>query len=314
MFSMTPTFALDAETIAPISLGVRVATLVAILGPVVGLVVAVALCWGWGFTWVDLGLLAVMYLLTGFGITVGYHRLFVHRSFETSTVVKFALAILGSMAVEGPLLKWVAQHRRHHQHSDKIDDPHTPHHHGRGVVGWIRGYWRAHIGWFFEPTPVDMSRYVPDLERSRALLTADVLCPLWITLGLLIPAVLGGLLTRSWTGVWSGFIWGGLVRVFLVHHMTWSVNSACHLWGFRPYRSGDQSRNNIVFGILALGEGWHNTHHAFPTSARHGLRWWQLDLSYWLIWAMELVGLAWNVKLPSKQAQADRETQAVVVR
>jgi stearoyl-CoA desaturase (delta-9 desaturase) len=298
------------DATVPMSLGARVATLVAILGPLVGLAVAVALFWGGGFTWVDLGLLVGMYLLTALGITVGYHRLFVHRSFETNIVVKFVLAVLGSMAVQGSLLKWVALHRRHHQHSDKMDDPHTPHHQGRGILGWLRGYWRAHIGWFFEPEPADLSRYVPDLERSRALRVASVLFPLWITLGLLIPAVLGGLLSGTRVGVWTGFIWGGLVRIFLVHHVTWSVNSACHLWGLRPYRSGDESRNNAVFGVLALGEGWHNTHHAFPTSARHGLRWWQIDFSYWVIRALELMGLAWNVKLPSKQAQAERETHA----
>src|SRR5512135_2047054 len=172
------------DATVPMSLGARVATLVAILGPLVGLAVAVALFWGGGFTWVDLGLLVGMYLLTALGITVGYHRLFVHRSFETNIVVKFVLAVLGSMAVQGSLLKWAALHRRHHQHSDKMDDPHTPHHQGRGILGWLRGYWRAHIGWFFEPEPAELSRYVPDLERSRALCVASVLFPLWITLGL----------------------------------------------------------------------------------------------------------------------------------
>ncbi|WP_406695596.1 acyl-CoA desaturase [Singulisphaera sp. Ch08] len=297
----------EAATV-PMSPAARMATFVAILGPLVGLVVAVAHSWGWGFAWVDLELLAGMYLLTALGITVGYYRLFVHRSFETNIVVKFVLAVLGSMAVQGALLKWVALHRRHHQHSDMLDDPHTPHHQGQGLLGWIRGYWRAHIGWFFEPESAELSRYVPDLEKSRVLRVTSALFPLWIVLGLVIPAALGGLLTGTWVGVWTGFIWGGLVRIFLVHHVTWSVNSACHLWGRRPYRSGDESRNNAVFGILALGEGWHNTHHAFPTSARHGLRWWQIDFSYWVIRTLEAVGLAWNVKLPSKQAQAERET------
>ena len=298
----------NKDATVPLSLGARVATLIAILVPVVGLAVAVARFWGWGVTWVDLGLLLGMYLLTALGITVGYHRLFVHRSFETNVVVKLVLAVLGSMALQGSVLKWVALHRRHHQHSDTPDDPHTPHHQGQGFLGWLRGYWRAHIGWFFEPEFADLSRYVPDLEKSRALRVASALFPLWVALGLVIPAVLGGLLSGTWIGVWTGLIWGGLVRIFLVHHVTWSVNSACHLWGLRPYRSGDESRNNAVFGVLALGEGWHNTHHAFPTSARHGLRWWQVDVSYWVIRALELVGLAWNVKLPSRQAQSERET------
>src|SRR6185437_12182565 len=164
------------------------------------------------------------------------------------------------------------------------------------------GFWHAHIGWFFEADPPDLDRYVTDLSANHTLRLVSSLFPLWIALGLVIPAVLGGVITLSWAGVWTGLIWGGLVRVFLVHHVTWSVNSACHLWGFRPYRSGDESRNNFVFGILAMGEGFHNTHHAFPTSARHGLRWWQIDVSYWIIRTLALLRLAWNVKVPTTQA------------
>lgn len=272
--------------------------------------VALGLFWQRGFTWVDLGLLVVSYLLTALGITVGYHRLFVHRSFETNIVVKFVLVVIGSMAVQGPLFQWVARHRIHHQHSDMLDDPHTPHHHGQGVLGWLRGYWHSHIGWLFEPEAPDLYRYVLDLQKSRALRVASGLFPLWVLLGLVIPAVLGGLLSMTWIGALTGFIWGGLVRIFLVHHVTWSVNSACHLWGRRPYRSGDESRNNTVFGILALGEGWHNSHHAFPSSARHGLQWWQIDLSYVVIRTLALLGLAWNVKLASKKARAELETSS----
>jgi stearoyl-CoA desaturase (Delta-9 desaturase) len=291
------------------SLGMQLVTLVAIAVPFLGLVAAPFFLWGWGFSWPDLGLLLGMYVLTALGITVGFHRLFTHRSFETYTWVKFLLAVLGSMAIQGPLLKWVAQHRRHHQHSDTPDDPHSPHHHGRGVLGLLRGAWHAHIGWLFRHDPEDLDRYVQDLRKSRALRVASALFPLWVALGLVLPGVLGGLLTLRWAGVWTGVIWGGLVRVFLVHHVTWSVNSACHLWGLRPYRSADRSRDNVMFGVLALGEGWHNTHHAFPTSARHGLRWWQLDVSYYVIRALALVGLAWDIRLPTQQAQA-RERKA----
>lgn len=302
----------DAELPAPnqspgrISLSVRLAVLIAIVVPLLGVLAAPFFVWGWGFRGTDLGLLLSLYVLTALGITVGYHRLFVHRSFETNIVVKFVLAVLGSMAVQGPLLKWVAMHRRHHQHADKAGDPHSPHVHDRGVLGVLKGIWHAHIGWLFDPDPPDLHRYVQDLSRSRALRVASALFPVWIVLGLLIPAVLGGLMTRTWAGVWTGLIWGGLVRIFLVHHVTWSVNSACHLWGLRPYRSNDESRNNAVFGVLALGEGWHNTHHAFPTSARHGLRWWQIDVSYWVIWMLARLGLAWDVKLPTVQAQRQR--------
>jgi stearoyl-CoA desaturase (Delta-9 desaturase) len=291
-----------------ISLAVRMAALIAILVPLLAVLAAPFVVWGWGFRWTDLGLLLSLYVLTAFGITVGYHRLFVHRSFETSTLVKFVFAVLGSMAVEGPLMKWVAMHRAHHQHADKFGDPHSPQGRGGGVVGVLGGLWHAHIGWLFDPDPPDLGHYVEDLRRSHALRVASALFPLWAALGVLIPAVLGGLITRTWSGVWTGLIWGGLVRIFLVHHVTWSVNSACHLWGLRPFRSNDESRNNAVFGVLAMGEGWHNTHHAFPTSARHGLRWWQIDMSYWVIWALARLGLAWNVKLPTAQAQQQRRT------
>lgn len=281
----------------------RVVTLLVIVIPLLGLVAAPFFLWGWGFSWTDMGLLIGMYFVTALGITIGFHRLFVHRSFETYTWVKFAFAAIGSMALEGSLFRWVAMHRRHHQHSDMPGDPHTPHHSGRGVLGVLRGAWHAHIGWFFEAAPPDLDEYVKDLNKSRALRIADALWPLWVLLGLVIPGVIGGVVTLSWHGVWTGLIWGGLVRIFLVHHVTWSVNSACHLWGFRPYKSEDESRNNIVFGILALGEGWHNAHHAFPTSARHGLRWWQIDVSYYLIRLMSWVGLAWKVRVPSSEAR-----------
>ncbi len=282
------------------------ANLLAVILPFVGLFVAVFSLWGWGFSWVELGLLLGMYVLTALGITVGFHRLFTHRSFETYRTVQLVLGVLGSMAVQGPLLKWVALHRRHHAHSDQPGDPHSPHLQGAGVPGLLRGLWHAHLGWVFQPDPPDLDRYVKDLRRSALLRRVSALFPAWIALGLLLPGVLGGLLTGTWMGAWYGLAWGGLVRVFLVHHVTWSVNSVCHLWGRRTYRGHDQSRDNFLFGVLALGEGWHNTHHAFPTSARHGLRWWQLDLSYWVIRALVLLGLAWNAKLPTKQVQAQR--------
>jgi stearoyl-CoA desaturase (delta-9 desaturase) len=293
-----------AEAPERLSRGMRVANLLAVLLPFLALGAAVVFLWGWGFSWTDFGLLVGMYVLTALGITAGYHRLFTHRSFETYRAVQLLLGALGSMAVQGPLLKWVALHRRHHQHSDEPGDPHSPHLHGRGVLGLLRGLWHAHLGWVFQPDPPDLDRYVKDLRRSTLLRGVSALFPVWVAAGLLIPAVLGGVITRTWMGVWTGLVWGGLVRIFLVHHVTWSVNSVCHLWGFRPYRSGDQSRDNFVFGVLAMGEGFHNTHHAFPTSARHGLRWWQVDVSYGVIRALALLGLAWNVKLPSRQARA----------
>jgi stearoyl-CoA desaturase (Delta-9 desaturase) len=293
----------------PLSAGMKTANCLAVLLPFLGLAAAPFFVWGWGFGWTDLGLLLGLYLLSAFGITVGFHRLFTHRSFETNSIVKFVLAACGSMAVQGPLLKWVAIHRIHHQHSDAPDDPHSPHQHDGGLWGLLCGMWHAHMGWFFQPDPVDLPGYVADLRKSRALRAANALFPVWVVIGLLIPAVLGGLLTMSWAGVWTGVIWGGFVRIFIVHHVTWSVNSACHLWGSRTYPNADESRDNLLFGVLAMGEGWHNSHHAFPTSARHGLKWWQIDVSYWVIRGLVLVGLAWNMRLPPPQMNKKRASK-----
>jgi stearoyl-CoA desaturase (delta-9 desaturase) len=277
-----------------VSLGVRVVTLMVIVVPLLGLIAVPFFVWGWGFSWVDLGLLLGMYVLTALGITVGFHRLFTHRSFATYDWVKVIFTALGSMAVEGSMFKWVALHRRHHQYSDTPEDPHSPHHHGSGLLGLLRGAWHAHIGWFFQPDPPGLEDYIKDLTKSRPLRIANALWPFWILLGLVIPAVVGGVLQGSWLGVWTGLIWGGLVRIFLVHHVTWSVNSACHLW--------DESRDNVVFGILGMGEGWHQSHHTFPTSARHGLRWWQIDVSYYVIRLLAWLRLAWDVRLPTAEA------------
>ncbi len=245
-----------------------------------------------------------MYLLTALGVTVGYHRLFTHKSFSAPAWVRAVFAALGSMAVEGPVNKWVAMHRCHHQHSDDHSDPHSPHHHGSGVVGVLKGMWHAHCGWIFQGNPKDLERYNPDLRADRMMRWMSRLWPLWSIMGLVIPTVIAGLVTMTWTGALLGFLWGGLVRILVVHHVTWSINSVCHIWGSRPFKSHDESRNNAIFGVLGLGEGWHNNHHAFPTSARHGLRWWEIDISYLVIRGLEKVGLAYDVKVPDRARQA----------
>src|SRR6185436_13589096 len=206
--------------------------------------------------WLHLGLLIGGYLLTGLGITVGFHRLFTHKSFEAGPFLTAVLGILGSMAVEGSILHWVSIHRRHHQHSDRAEDPHSPNTHGTGLRATLRGIYHAHVGWCFDPNPDDMDRYVPDLKADAVVRRVSALFPLWIGLGLLIPAGIAYAATGTMMGALLGLIWGGLVRVFLIHHVTWSINSACHLWGRRPFKSDDESRNNFVFGYLALGEGW----------------------------------------------------------
>lgn len=283
----------------PASFLMRAVVLTIVVLPLLGLGFAIWSTWGWGFSWLYLSLLIVMYLLTGLGITVGYHRLFTHKSFETGRIATLILGVLGSMAIEGPVVRWVASHRKHHQHSDGDADPHSPNAHGGGVIAVVKGFWHAHIGWMFDQIPSDLDRYVPDLRRDKLVVTIGHLFPLWALLGLLIPTAIGGLATGTWMGALLGFVWGGLARVFLVHHITWSVNSVCHIWGRRTYKTSDLSRNNPIFGVLALGEGWHNNHHAFPTSARHGLEWWQFDLSYIVIRVMEMLGLARRIRIPS---------------
>jgi stearoyl-CoA desaturase (Delta-9 desaturase) len=286
---------------ARVSTGVLITNITGVTLPFLGLVAVCITLWGWGFSWVDFGLLLGMYFLSAVGITVGFHRLFTHRAFETNRAVQFILAVLGSMAVQGPLLSWVAQHRRHHQLSDAPGDPHSPHLHGHGLRGFFGGLWHAHMGWFFIADAPELANYIKDLRQSSSLRLASALFPLWVCISLLIPTALGALLTGTWQGALCGLLWGGLARIFLVHHVTWSINSVCHLWGSRPYPTNDCSRNNFLFGIFALGEGWHNNHHAFPTSARHGLRWWQIDVSYWVIRALAHLGLAWQVKLPASR-------------
>ena len=264
-----------------------------------GTVAALILAALHGVTWLDLGLLAGMYVVSGVGITLGFHRLFTHRSFQTYRPVRFLLGVTGSMAFQGTLFEWVGRHRLHHKHSDKEGDPHSPHPHGPTFRSVLRAFWHSHLGWAFPPNPPELVRYAGDLRRERMLRIVNALFPLWAVLGLLIPAVIGYAFA-GWYGALTGFLWGGLVRVFLLHHVTAAVNSVCHLWGSRPYPVGDQSRNNPLIGVLALGEGWHNNHHAFPSSARHGLKWWQLDVSYYLLRVLTFFRLAWKVRLPSE--------------
>lgn len=284
------------------SLGVRILNLLAIIIPFAGCIAAMVLLWGIAFSWLYLAIFGAAYFLTAIGVTVGYHRLFTHKAFETNAAVKGVLGILGSMAVQGPIIEWAATHRSHHQHSDRDHDPHSPNHSGAGFLGILKGVIHAHCGWFIDRDATqDVIRYAPDLVADKVVRRVSKLFPLWVFLGLVAPAAVAFVITGSWVGALLGFVWGGLVRVFFVHHVTWSVNSICHLWGTNPFQSHDHSRNNVVVGVLALGEGWHNNHHAFPTSARHGLRWWEFDASYLIIRAMALFGLARNIRVPSRE-------------
>ena len=231
----------------------RITMLLIVIVPFVGLIGGIILLWGRGFGGVQLATFLGMYLVTTLGVTVGYHRLFTHRSFDTIWPIKLILGVVGSMAVEGPLLKWVATHRLHHSHSDMDGDPHSPHQSGSGVLATLRGFWHAHVGWMLAAESPGLSRYIRDLIGDRLLRTTSRLFPLWVLASLLIPTLLGGLLTWTWFGALAGFLWGGLARIFLVHHLTFSINSVCHLWGRRPFRTRDHSRNNLVFGVIGFG-------------------------------------------------------------
>ncbi len=277
--------------------------------------VLVAIVWH-AMTVVDAAVLFVMYTITGLGITVGYHRLFTHRSFECPPWVRAAFAIAGSMAVQGPVLRWVADHRRHHAHSDKVGDPHSPHLGPNGeerqegsLLAAARDLWYAHIGWFFATEKTRIKKYAPDLLVDRQISKIDRNYFTWLFLTFAIPFVLGALFTGTLRGALTALLWGGFVRLFLVHHVTWSINSICHVFGKRPYDTRDQSTNNFWLAIPSFGESWHNAHHAFPSSAVHGLGTFEIDTSAWLIQGLARVGLAWNVKRPTEAQLASRKRQ-----
>jgi stearoyl-CoA desaturase (delta-9 desaturase) len=275
------------------------------------LALALAGWWWWGdmLHWHDLVVLAITYTLTGLGITVGYHRLFTHRSFKTGRCVRAVLAVLGSMAVEGPVIDWVATHRKHHRFSDRPGDPHSPHvDHAPGWRGTLRGLLHAHIGWIFRGKDrANPARYAKDLLADRDLRFISATFPLWVLAGLALPFGLGVALTGTIAGGLGGLLWGGAVRVALLHHATFSINSLCHVFGRRPFATGDESRNLAWLAPIAFGEAWHNNHHAFPGSARHGLGRWQLDPSAGLIGALERCHLAWDVNRISSARQAEKQ-------
>ncbi|GAC1321500.1 MAG: acyl-CoA desaturase [Thermoleophilaceae bacterium] len=297
--------ALEHETVE------RLVNVIVIVVPLVGVAVAGWAGWGGSLHWQDLVVLAITYALTGLGITVGYHRLFTHRSFETTRALRALFAVLGSMAVEGPLLEWVSTHRKHHRFSDRPGDPHSPH--ADRAPGWrgaLRGLGHAHVGWMFRGKDIaNPARYAKDLLADRDLRFISRAFPLWVVAGLALPFGLGVALTGSVTGGLTGLLWGGAVRIFLLHHATFSINSLCHFFGRRPFATGDQSRNLSWLAPITFGEAWHNNHHAFPTSARHGLGRHQLDPGAWLIGGLERLTLARKVvRITPDRQRAKRST------
>ncbi|MFN3372853.1 MAG: acyl-CoA desaturase [Chloroflexus sp.] len=261
--------------------------LLIVLLPFLGTIYAMVMLWQQYVDWLDVTLMLVLYVLSGLGITIGFHRMLTHKSFETSRPLKALFLIMGCMALEGDPISWASTHIQHHAHSDDEEDPHSP----------LEGLWHSHVGWLFTHKN-NIEMYGKWLLKDPTIVWVSKTWYLWAALGILIPTLIAG---------WSGLIWGGLVRIFLTHHITWSVNSICHTFGRRDYNTRDASRNNFIVGLLAFGEGWHNNHHAFPRSAFHGLRWWQIDISAYIIRILEKVGLVWNVYRVKPEDQHKRQ-------
>jgi stearoyl-CoA desaturase (Delta-9 desaturase) len=274
------------------SFAAKIVVLLIVVLPFIGTLYAMVMLWNSWVSWADVALMLVLYVISGLGITVGFHRLLTHKSFETKPWLKRLLLISGCLAVEGDPITWASTHIQHHAHSDGEDDPHSP----------LEGLWHSHVGWLFSHKN-NVEVYGTWLKKDPDVVWVAKYWILWVALGLLIPTMIAG---------WTGLIWGGLVRIFLTHHVTWSVNSICHTFGSRDYQTRDASRNNFLVGLLAFGEGWHNNHHAFPRSAFHGLRWWQIDFSAYLIRGLERLGLAWNVVRVKEEDMQRRVIPATV--
>jgi stearoyl-CoA desaturase (delta-9 desaturase) len=263
----------------------KAGVIITVIAPLLGTIYAIYQLWGGLVSWSEVAILGAMYSFTAVGITIGYHRMLTHRSFEAHPAVRTLFLLLGSMAVEGPALVWASTHIKHHAASDTDDDPHSP----------LAGFFHAHVGWILD-YQAEPQVYGKWLLKDPIVMFMSKTFLVWASLGFVIPYLLDG---------WTGVLWGGLVRVFLTHHVTWSVNSVCHTFGRRMFDTNDMSRNHWLVGLLAFGEGWHNNHHAFPRSAFHGQRWWQVDLSSYIIWTLEKLGLAWNVwRVPAESFQA----------
>ncbi|HEX6352188.1 acyl-CoA desaturase [Actinophytocola sp.] len=283
---------------------VQLGVYIFVIVPFAALIAAVPLAWGWGLTWVDVILAFVFFYLSGHGVTIGYHRFFTHGSFKAKRPLKIALAIAGSMAVQGPPIVWVADHRRHHAFSDKEGDPHSPWLFGTSPLALAKGFWHAHMGWLFDRDITNKERFAPDLLADKDIVKVNNTFAIWTAATFLLPAILGGLITWSWWGALTAFFWAGLVRVAILHHVTWSTNSICHMIGDRPFVSRDKAANVWPLAILSFGESWHNLHHADPTCARHGVKKGQIDTSARFIWLFEKFGWVHSVRWPTPQRLA----------
>src|SRR4051795_8297339 len=297
-----------------ISTAQKVGNMIGVAAPVVAFVLSIVLLWHRAIDLLDLTVMVVFYVLTGLGITVGYHRLLTHRAFMTSKPIQYMFAIFGSMSVQGPVLHWVADHRKHHAHTDEEGDPHSPHLAGRGVIGALRGLWHAHVGWLFSlKDRAEPERYARDWLEDRNMRMIDRLFFGWLTLGIAIPFAIGFAVRGDIVGGLQCALWGGLVRIFVLHHVTFSITSVCHFFGRRAFATDDESRNVFWLAPLSFGESWHNNHHAFPRSAFHGMRWTQIDPGGMVIRLLEKLGLAWNVVRISAERKAEKAVNSARV-
>jgi stearoyl-CoA desaturase (Delta-9 desaturase) len=279
--------------------------------PLVALAAAIPLAWGWGLGWHDVVIALVFYWVSGLGVTVGFHRYFTHGSFKAKTGLRVALAVCGSLAIEGPVFNWVADHRRHHKYSDKEGDPHSPWRYGDDWKALSKGLVFAHMGWLFDPNKTSKEKFIPDLLADARLRRVHQLFPALVATTLLLPALIGGVWSMSWPGALTAFFWASLVRVALLQHVTWSINSICHTFGTEEFEVRDKSRNVSWLAIASFGESWHNLHHADPTCARHGVLKGQLDPSARVIWALEKLGWAYDVRWPdAERLEAKRPATA----
>ncbi len=287
----------------------RISNLTGAVVPFIAFLAAVVLLWNRLVDASDLAILAVMYLATGFGVTIGFHRLLTHRSFQTHMWLQYVFAALGSMSVQGPVMSWVADHRKHHAHTDQEGDPHSPHTHDSG----LKGLWYAHMGWLFDRQgQAAWDRYAKDLYEDPTMRTINRLFPLWVVLGIAIPFALGYAIDGTLAGALTAALWGGLVRIFLLHHVTWSINSVCHFFGRRRFAVDDHSTNVLWLALPSMGESWHHNHHAFPRAAVHGMRWYEIDPTGAAIRLLRRVGLAWNVVEITPERQRQKEAAVAV--
>jgi stearoyl-CoA desaturase (delta-9 desaturase) len=288
----------------------QVALFLFITIPFLALLAAVPFAWGWGLGWHDVVIAAVFYLVAGHGITVGFHRFFTHGSFKAPRWLRVTLALAGSMAIEGPVIRWVADHRKHHAFSDREGDPHSPWRYGETVPALAKGLWWAHAGWLFDRELTPRDKYAPDLMADPDMRRVEAAFPAIVAFSVLAPALIGGLWSMSWQGALTAFFWASILRIGLLHHVTWSINSICHAIGERPFHSRDRSANVWWLAILSMGESWHNLHHADPTCARHGVDRGQLDSSARVIWAFERLGWASDVRWPRRERLETRRVTA----